>query len=398
MAPCAARATPDGRPDGAPLTPGASALEPERRRRERRINARVADLTIPEMRRLLVTTLLSTIVIVLFLYMVRRVIVAGVLGVIIAVYIRPLYQRLVALTGRRAPAALLTLLAVVIPVLAALAYSYAEIIDLAAYVDDHREVISGQVADAVHRVPFMESANVGGSVRTWVLATSGYGARVPAIIRGAIVGFSIAATVFFFTTFYILVDGESLTDWIRAKIPPRYAELRAALETSVTGVLYGAIYSTLVTQTLKSVVILVLNLIFGVPLAAVLAIISFIIGFFPIVGSWSVYVPVALWLLVFRGAAVPAIVMVLVGFFGNTLFISMYLRPKLAADRSRVLNFYWMLVALVTGVYTFGLAGILIGPILIGMLKAIIDTVSATTGWRVLDEGDDDDAFTGATT
>lgn len=67
-------------------------LEPERRRRERRINARVADLTIPEMRRLLVTTLLSSIVVVLFLYMVRRVIVAGVLGAIIGVYVRPLYS------------------------------------------------------------------------------------------------------------------------------------------------------------------------------------------------------------------------------------------------------------------------------------------------------------------
>ena len=109
-----------------------------------------------------------------------------------------------------------------------------------------------------------------------------------------------------------------------AVVPPRYAELRVALETSVSGVLYGAIYSTLVTQTLKSVVILAMNLIFGVPLAAALAIISFIIGFFPIVGSWSVYVPVALWLLVFRGATVPAVVMVTVGFLLNTLFISMH--------------------------------------------------------------------------
>jgi predicted PurR-regulated permease PerM len=83
--------------------------------------------------------------------------------------------------------------------------------------------------------------------------------------------------------------------------------------------------------------------------------------------------------------------MLLVGLFVNTLFISMYLRPKLAADRSRVLNFYWMLVALVTGVYTFGLAGILIGPVLIGMLKAIFDTVSTNTGWRVLDEADVDE-------
>ena len=42
-----------------------------------------------------------------------------------------------------------------------------------------------------------------------------------------------------------------------------------------------------------------------------------------------------------------------------------------------MLNFYWMFVALVTGVYTFGLAGILLGPILIGLLKAVVDTVTA---------------------
>jgi len=376
---------------------GAPLLEPERRRRERRLNERVADLTIPEMRRLLVTTLLSSIVILLFLYMVRRVIVAGVLGAIIAIYVRPLYLQLLRSTRSRAAAAVLTIAAVIVPILAALVYSYAELSELARYVDVNREAIAAQIAEAVHRIPFMENADVGASIRTWVLATSAYGSRLPGLVRGALVGFSIAATIFIFTAFYVLMDADILGAWLRSKIPPRYAELRVALETSVRGVLYGAIYSTLVTQTLKSVVILAMNLVFGVPLAAVLAVISFIIGFFPIVGSWSVYVPVALWLLVFRGATVPAIVMVLVGFLGNTLFISMYLRPKLAADRSRVLNFYWMLVALVTGVYTFGLAGILIGPILIGMLKAIIDTVSATKGWRVLEESDADDAVTGAT-
>jgi predicted PurR-regulated permease PerM len=79
--------------------------------------------------------------------------------------------------------------------------------------------------------------------------------------------------------------------------------------------------------------------------------------------------------------------MIVIGTLLNTLFISMYLRPKLAADRSRVLNFYWMFVGLVTGVYTFGLAGILLGPILIGLLKAVVDTVSSTSSWRSLDDG-----------
>ena len=371
-------------------------LEPERRRRERRVNARVADLTIPEMRRLLVTTLLSSIVVALFLWMVRTVIVAGVLGVIIGVYLRPLYARIRRAVGRPAAGALLTIALVILPALAALLYSYSEIRQVVHYVDLHHTEIAAQIDAAVHRLVFFRDVDVTSSIERWVVATSNYGARVPSLIQHAMVRFSIAATIFLFTTFYILTDGEQLAAWLRSKVPPRYSELRTALERATRGVLYGAIYSTLVTQTLKSVIVLAMNLLFGVPLAAVLAIVSFIIGFFPIVGSWSVYVPVALWLLVFRGATLPALVMILVGFFVNTLFISMYLRPKLAADRSRVLNFYWMLVALVTGVYTFGLAGILIGPVLIGMLKAIIETVSANTGWRVLDELDADEPAGGA--
>jgi predicted PurR-regulated permease PerM len=132
-----------------------------------------------------------------------------------------------------------------------------------------------------------------------------------------------------------------------------------------------------------------MNLLWHVPLAAPLAVVSFIIGFFPIVGSWSVYVPVAIWLAIFRDQLGAAIAMVVIGTLVNTVFISMYLRPKIAADRSRVLNFYWMFVALVTGVYTFGLAGILIGPILIGLLKAVIDTVTAKSSWQLIDLEDE---------
>jgi predicted PurR-regulated permease PerM len=221
-----------------------------------------------------------------------------------------------------------------------------------------------------------------------VLVVSDYGARIPAAVQETIVELSVAITIFLFTAAYVFTDADSIVSYVRGKVPKRYDRLREALVTNVRGVLYGAIYSTLLTQSLKTLVIFVMNLVFGVPLAAVLAILSFIIGFFPIVGSWSVYVPVAAWLLVFRDSPVRAGLMILVGFVLNTVFISTYLRPKIAAERSGVLNFYWMFVALVTGVYTFGLAGILLGPILIGLLKAVVDSVTATTSWRLV-EGED---------
>jgi predicted PurR-regulated permease PerM len=368
----------------------ASTSEGERRRADRRANGRVGDLTLPELRRILITTTLGAAVLLAFLWMVRAVVIAAILGLIIGFYLRPPYQWLRARTRRPNLAGILTLLGLILPVLLVLAYSYSELSDIGTYVATHQDEIAHKVNEAVRRIPFLKSSNVSESAGRMVLDATAYGTRLPLILRSALAGFSIAATIFIFTAFYILIEAEHIGAYITSKIPPRYEELRIALESNVRGVLYGAIYSTLLTQTLKSLIILGMNVAFGVPLAGALAVVSFIIGFFPIVGSWSVYVPVAIWLAIFRQATGAAVAMVVIGTLVNTIFISMYLRPKIAADRSHVLNFYWMFVALITGVYTFGLAGILIGPILIGLLKAVADTVTAGSSWPLIEVEEDD--------
>lgn len=366
----------------------------DRRRNERRVNHRLGDVTVPEFRRMLITTLLFVVVLVLFLWMVRTVVIASILGIIVAMYTRPLYQRLRPRMGNAA-AASLTIIGVIVPILALLVYSYVEIRDVAGYISTHQEEIAAKIETALRKLPFVGQIDARETIRQYVIATSNYGTRIPGMVKDALSGFAIAATIFVFTAFYVLVDAERIGQWVRSKIPPRYSELVTALEKNVRGVLYGALYSTVVTQALKSAILLVLFSVFRVPLASVLVILSFIIGFFPIVGSWSVYVPVGLWLLVFREAPVQAIALVAIGLFVNTIYISTYLRPKIAAEKSKILNFYWMLVGLVTGVYTFGLVGVLLGPMVIGLLKAIVDTITATSSWRILEDEDTPPAAVG---
>jgi predicted PurR-regulated permease PerM len=357
----------------------------DRRRVERRVSQRVADLTLPEFRRIVLTSLLFAVVFLLFLWMVRVVVIAAILAVIVAVYVRPLYLWLLARVKRPVGAALITILIVVVPVLAAIAYSYTELSGAASYIADHEAEIVARIDAAIRRLPFFAGKTFTEQIRTAVANTSLYGARIVDSLQETIVEVTVSAAIFLFTLGYMLTDAETVAAYIRGKIPPRYSELATALEENVEGVLYGAIFATLVTQTVKSLVIFAMNIAFHVPLAAVLALLSFVIGFFPIVGSWSVYVPVAIWLAIFREAYVSSILVLVIGFFGNTLFMSMYLRPKLAAKKSRVLNFYWMFIGLVTGVYTFGIVGILLGPIVIGLLKAVFDTVTAQTSWALLD-------------
>jgi predicted PurR-regulated permease PerM len=362
---------------------------PDRRRLERRLTPTLAELTLPELRRMMVTTILFVIILVLFLWMVRTVIIATILGIIVAMYMRPVFLWLKRYIPNSIVASTLTLTLLIGPVLALTIYSYEEIADVAQYASAHREEIASKIDTSIRRLPFMQDANTGQAVRRYVIAASNYGTDVLSSLRQTMASIAVAATIFLFTAYYVMGDAEQIMEYIRARIPPRYGELSTALEANMRGVLYGAIYSTFLTQTIKSVIILAMNLAFHVPLPGVLAIISFIIGFFPIVGSWSVYLPVAAWLAVFRDAPGQALAMVIIGFGVNTIYISTFLRPKIAAERSKVLNFYWMLVALITGVYTFGLVGILLGPMLIGLLKAILDTITSQPGWHWTDDGGD---------
>ena len=350
---------------------------------QRGADPRLADLTVPEFRRIAVTAALFAVVLTMFLWMVREVLVAAFLGLVIAVYMRPLYRWTLERVRAPAAAAVFALSALILPVLALLAYSYVEIGGAAEYLAAHEVEIAARINAAFRQIPFLHDADISRGVRRLVAVASDYGARLPRVIGRLVVQLAVSAAVFLFTAFYVFTDTPGIVGYVRNHIPRQYTELAHALGGNARGVLYGAVYATLVTQTIKSVIMFGLLIVFGVPLAAVLALVSFVIGFFPVVGSWTVYLPVAAWLLIFRDAPVSALLMVAIGFSINTVFLSMYLRPKLAADRSQVLNFYWMFLGLITGVYTFGLAGILLGPILIGLLKAVVETIKTGTGWRL---------------
>src|SRR6476469_7114931 len=105
----------------------------ERRRIERRTNARLSDLTVPELRRMLVTSLLFAVVLILFLWMVRTVIIAGFLGAVVAAYLRPVYHWFRHRLGSNSVAAMVAILFLVGPLIGLLVYSYLEIADFATY-------------------------------------------------------------------------------------------------------------------------------------------------------------------------------------------------------------------------------------------------------------------------
>ncbi len=363
-------------------------LPDDRRREDRRSDhVRLADFTIPELRKSVLTAVLLLAIVVLLGYMVAPVLVAIIAGVVLGAYLIPFDTWLTRMLRHRALSAIVTISLVTLPLVAMLIYSWVEISDATEYLEANRRIIASRLTETLRQVPFLRRIAVEEDLSRWVAAVANRSGRLLGELQEAVVIVVISMAVFLVTVFYILTDHERVLTYLRDKIPGRYRDIERAISTNVRAVVYGALYATFFTQLLKALVVLVMNLVWDVPLAIVLAILAFFIGFFPIVGSWAVYVPVALYLIVFRENVVGGISMLVVGFFVNTIVMSLYLRPKIAAEKSNVLNFYWMFIALVAGVYTFGLIGIIIGPVLIGVLKAIFETVTGAPVPVFLDGG-----------
>src|SRR4051812_12933409 len=231
-------------------------LSSERRRLERRTNPTIAELTLPELRRMMVTSIVFVVVMALFLWMVRNVIIASILGIIVAMYMRPVYVRLVKRVPIKTLAATLTLALLIVPLLGLTAYSYSEIADRAAYINAHQAEITTRIDSSIRRLPFLQGANTSDAVKHYVIVASNYGTNILGGLRSALASLAVAATIFLFTAFYVMIDAEDIMAYIRGRIPPRYGDLSTALESNVRGVLYGAIYSTFMTQAIKSLIIL----------------------------------------------------------------------------------------------------------------------------------------------
>jgi predicted PurR-regulated permease PerM len=352
-------------------------LPHDRRRFDRRNDhVSLAEYTVPEFRKAMLTVGVLLGIVIAFFYMVRHVVVAVIAGVVVAAYLIPFRQWLTKRISSRRFTAILSILIVTVPLVAVLVYSWLEISQAAAYLNAHSREIVVRLSAGMARMPFGERIQLEDELARWVAAAGASSAKIADELSEAVDVWTIGIAVFLFTCFYVLTEHDRIAVYLKSKVPGRYRDLTEPVARNISAVVYGVLYGTFLTQLLKSIVILAMNVIWQVPLAIVLAITSFFIGLLPVVGSWTIYTPVALYLMLWRGDIVGGVLMLVIGFLGNTLFLSMYLRPKIAAEKSEVLNFYWMFIALVTGVYTFGLLGIIIGPVLIAVLKAVLDSVT----------------------
>lgn len=164
------------------------------------------------------------------------------------------------------------------------------------------------------------------------------------------------------------VQGRALRDRILPELLPWHRE-REILRRTTAEVIEGVVLANLGVSVVQALVVAVATVALRIPNAAVWSVASFACSFVPFVGTGIVTVSATIYLFA-SGRTAAGVVMAVVSIIAGS--IDNVLRPMFARG-STELPFLWMLVAFVGGVSVFGLAGVILGPLVLAWTVALWD-------------------------
>jgi predicted PurR-regulated permease PerM len=193
---------------------------------------------------------------------------------------------------------------IVVPLASLVGYAWYELSGYSNLVQEQREKIIGEISASLERFVSKQNTRQGLELAFTEAITRSGEAIQNLRKRSALL--LASAAIFFFTVFYVLTQRVQLASYIKLRIPGEYHPFYEELTKNVGGALRGALRAVFIDQAFKALVIIVLNFVFGVPLGMVLGVVTFLVGFFPLLGEWAIYIPVSIYLLVFRNEPTSA--------------------------------------------------------------------------------------------
>ncbi|AEF96251.1 AI-2E family transporter [Methanotorris igneus] len=182
----------------------------------------------------------------------------------------------------------------------------------------------------------------------------------------------IKIVMIFFTTYYFLKDGYKLKDAILYHVPEEYQyKTKIFLEylnESYKNLFIGNAFTSLIIGIIAGIGYYLI----GVPNALFLAILTGLFALLPIVGGWTVYIPLTIYYIISEDYIKALEIFIFGAVFLSTLpdFVIRPFVVKKEADLHPVL----ILIAFLIGPLTLGIKGFALGPMIVGALNAIFAT------------------------
>lgn len=185
-------------------------------------------------------------------------------------------------------------------------------------------------------------------------------------IAGFALEFLIGLVVFFIVLYYVLVDGPRLVQRLHF-LPAPGQDIDRVLG-QVSGRVKAIVYGTLVVALVQATIAATGWWLLGLPAPLFWGVVILILELIPVLGSFVVLLPAAVWAFlngdVWTGVALLGLNFIMVGLVDDVL------RPYLIGRKSGV-HPVLVLIGIVGGLPLFGISGIILGPLLMGLLEPI---------------------------
>lgn len=195
-------------------------------------------------------------------------------------------------------------------------------------------------------------------------AASGLALKIFAGVPMAAVQLAMA----FLSWYFLLRDGRRLTRWLIDKLPLD-KDVSDRLVESLSGTAVSTVWATLAAAAAQATVLAGGFALLGVPGVFLAWGATFILSWFPMVGSVPVAVSAVAWLYL-EGEYARAGLMAGVGFL--VTLVDNVVRPMVLKGREEMHPFV-ALLAVIAGIDAFGILGAFIGPVLVAIAISLLE-------------------------
>ena len=176
-------------------------------------------------------------------------------------------------------------------------------------------------------------------------------------------------SVFLFTFFFAVRDTEALKQYV-SSLSPFSKNLEKKLMNEFRGITNAIVFGQVLIGIIQGLALGIGLFFLGVPNVLLLTFVACVVCIIPLIGSWIVWLPTSIFLFM-NDRIFSAIFLLLYGmlFVGT---IDNFLRPYILSKQSK-LPVAMSIIGTIGGLYFFGIAGILLGPLILAYAMIIIE-------------------------
>jgi predicted PurR-regulated permease PerM len=187
-----------------------------------------------------------------------------------------------------------------------------------------------------------------------------------------VLAFTINFIIALFTLFFVLRDGAEFLSRVQ-RLLPMDREHQERLLRNVVDAVTAVVHGTLVVATVQGLLAGLAYWALGVPFAALWGVVTAFAALLPVGGSTMVTVPASIYLFL-QGETVRGLIL-LIWSLGVVGMVDNILKPLLIGNRLGV-PVLFLFFGILGGLALFGALGIILGPAIFALLRALLDLYS----------------------